>query len=179
MVKSLEWIFLTDRMLFKAINRCKETTPYHMSMGLLTHLGGAVMTVTIALLLLIVSSPAWKGAAIQSALALIISHLIVTALKKGFKRARPYLVVGNSYVIRNPLQDSSFPSGHTTAIFSLVTPYMFYFPGLILILLPLALIVAISRISIGLHYPSDVIAGAALGVGTAFVFYQLWMVFWI
>ncbi|MBM7096347.1 phosphatase PAP2 family protein [Bacillus sp. H-16] len=179
MVKSLEWIFSTDRLLFKAINRCKETTPYHMSMGILTHLGGAAITVSIALLLLMVSSPEWKAAAVQSALALLISHLVVTVFKKGFKRARPYLVIGDSYVIRNPLQDSSFPSGHTTAIFSLITPYMLYFPGLILILLPLALIVAISRISIGLHYPSDVIAGAALGVGTAFVFYQLWMVFWI
>ncbi|WP_026690750.1 phosphatase PAP2 family protein [Alteribacter aurantiacus] len=175
MVKSLEWIFSTDRSIFKAINRCKEQTHYHFSMGLLTHLGGAVITVTLAVSLLIVSTPEWRGVAIQSALALIISHLIVTTLKKSLKRARPYLVVGDSYVIRNPLQDSSFPSGHTTAIFSLFTPYMFYFPGLILILFPLALIVAISRISIGLHYPSDVIAGAALGFTTALALYQVWM----
>ncbi|HEV3009262.1 MAG TPA: phosphatase PAP2 family protein, partial [Burkholderiales bacterium] len=57
----------------------------------------------------------------------------------------------------------SFPSGHTlhAIAFSLVA--CSYYPGLWIILWPFALVTAVSRVALGLHYPSDVIAGGALG----------------
>jgi undecaprenyl-diphosphatase len=61
------------------------------------------------------------------------------------------------------LDHFSFPSGHTlhAIAFSLVA--CFYFPGLWIVLLPFTLLTAVSRVALGLHYPSDVIAGGALG----------------
>ncbi|MGV2794782.1 phosphatase PAP2 family protein, partial [Clostridium perfringens] len=66
-----------------------------------------------------------------------------------------------------PLKDYSFPSGHTTAAFSVAIPFLFVAPGLAQILLPLASIGGLSRIYRGVHYPSDCRAGCFLGSGTA------------
>ncbi|MEH7525337.1 phosphatase PAP2 family protein, partial [Bacillus sp. JJ1503] len=79
---------------------------------------------------------------------------------------RPYLSLTNARVGENPLMDHSFPSGHTTAIFSIITPLIYHLPILGFFLYPLACCVGISRVFLGLHYPSDVLAGAI--VGTAF-----------
>ena len=63
--------------------------------------------------------------------------------------------------------NDSFPSGHTlhAVTFSMIA--CAYFPALAVILVPFALLVAISRMVLGLHYPSDVLAGAALGLAIA------------
>ena len=65
-----------------------------------------------------------------------------------------------------PLKDHSFPSGHTTAIFSVLTPFVFHLPSLALPLLALGSLVALSRIYLGHHYPSDVLVGVLLGGGS-------------
>ncbi len=87
------------------------------------------------------------------------------------------MVDGTKYPI-NPLKDHSFPSGHTTAIFSVVVPLLLYMPVLTIILAPIALSVGISRIYLGLHYPSDVLAGLCLGTLTGIIsYYQFSLLF--
>ncbi|TMW71802.1 phosphatase PAP2 family protein [Alteribacter natronophilus] len=168
-MKSFDWMNAQNRNVFRAINGCRQATVYHTVMGMLTHLGGAPATISITLVLLAAAPPEWRIIVLHSATALLLSHVFVTALKRSFRRHRPYVVIGESYVTGNPLQDSSFPSGHTTAVFSMLVPYMTASSLLIPVLLPVAVLVAISRITIGLHFPSDVIAGAMLGTTAAFL----------
>ncbi|QRF23982.1 phosphatase PAP2 family protein [Alicyclobacillus sp. TC] len=62
----------------------------------------------------------------------------------------------------------SFPSNHATGAFALVIPFIFV-PGYALVLLVLAILLAFSRIYCGLHYVSDVWAGALTGMGLSFI----------
>jgi len=72
------------------------------------------------------------------------------------------------------LKDPSFPSGHTTAAFAMLTPWMLTEPMFIPLLLPIGIGVALSRIYFGLHFPSDTAAGALLGSTTALIL-SLWI----
>ena len=62
-----------------------------------------------------------------------------------------------------PLDEFSFPSGHTFHALSFTIIACSYIPELCWVLIPFAILVALSRIILGLHYPSDVLAGAILG----------------
>ena len=68
-------------------------------------------------------------------------------------------------LIRTP-RSTSFPSGHTAAAAAFVTGASTELPILAPVLIPLAGAVAYSRVHTGVHYPSDVVAGAAIGVGS-------------
>ena len=66
-----------------------------------------------------------------------------------------------------PLDRYSFPSGHTLHAVSFTTIALAHFPELAIVLVPFALLVAVSRVVLGLHYPTDVAAGAVLGATLA------------
>ena len=89
--------------------------------------------------------------------------LIYKWLKHKTHRPRPFQVRQDVWVIGKPLDHFSFPSGHTlhAVAFSMVA--MHYYPPLAVILVPFMLMVAMSRVILGLHYPSDVLAGASIG----------------
>jgi undecaprenyl-diphosphatase len=66
-----------------------------------------------------------------------------------------------------PRDEFSFPSGHTLHAVAFAGIAVWYFPALALLLLPFVVLTALSRIALGLHYPSDVVAGAGIGAAVA------------
>jgi undecaprenyl-diphosphatase len=78
--------------------------------------------------------------------------------RRPFRHARPTL-------IRTP-QSTSFPSGHSATAFAFATGACAELPLLAPVLIPLAGAVAYSRVHTGVHYPSDILAGAAIGIGS-------------
>ncbi|CAM2988543.1 phosphatase PAP2 family protein [Paenibacillus sediminis] len=139
-----------------------------------TYLGGATFTIAASLLIWLFAPAPWKQIGLQALVALSVSHIPVVIAKKLYPRLRPYLAFPGTNTFRNPLKDHSFPSGHTTAIFSVTVPFMGLDPILTAILIFIAFNVAISRIYLGLHYPSDVLAGATIGSLVAFGTVALW-----
>ncbi|HAE92557.1 MAG TPA: phosphatase PAP2 family protein [Tissierella sp.] len=101
--------------------------------------------------------------------ALIISQVIVHALKRILSRERPYKIIEQLNTFGINLKDYSFPSGHTTASFSIATTIAFNIPKLTVLVFTIAIVVAVSRIYLGVHYPTDVAAGIFLGIGTALI----------
>ena len=100
-------------------------------------------------------------------------------LKHTFNRHRPYEKYPDLIRPIEPENSPSFPSGHTAAAFSLATSLSITYPKWYVIA-PSALWacgVGLSRINQGVHYPSDVIAGAAIGIGCAFanVYINRWL----
>ena len=97
--------------------------------------------------------------------------LVYKGLKERLVRERPYVRHGEIVCGTAPLDRYSFPSGHTLHAVSLTILYGSYEPALLVVMVPFAVLVAASRIVLGLHYPSDVIAGTAIGavIGTTAV----------
>lgn len=98
----------------------------------------------------------------------ILAILIAAALANGpakllVRRRRP--AGEHSPLIRVP-RSTSFPSGHSASAFAFATGAGAELPSLLPLLAPLAVAVAYSRVHTGVHYPSDVAAGAAIGIGS-------------
>jgi undecaprenyl-diphosphatase len=104
-------------------------------------------------------------AGLHMALIGIISLLLYKVVKHSSRRPRPLAHQAGLRLSVAPLDEFSFPSGHTlhAVAFSLVACH--YFPWLAWLLLPLSVAIAASRVVLGLHYPSDVLAACAMGFG--------------
>ncbi|ATO18695.1 phosphatidylglycerophosphatase [Acinetobacter sp. LoGeW2-3] len=109
-------------------------------------------------------------------LYLIVGSTMGTVIYKVLKtktvRPRPYQVHQLIRLGDDPLDYYSFPSGHTLHAVMATTMLGYAVPALLILMLPFTLLVAISRMVLGLHYPSDVAVGAILGalVATMIVF---------
>jgi undecaprenyl-diphosphatase len=95
-----------------------------------------------------------------TALVVVVVHKV---LKANLVRERPFASHDEVVLMAPPLDRYSFPSGHTMHAMAFTVMLLPYFPGVMLIMLPFAVSVAVSRIALGLHYPSDVAAGALIG----------------
>ncbi|MFB9325225.1 phosphatase PAP2 family protein [Paenibacillus aurantiacus] len=150
-------------------------------LGTITHMGGASFTLISALLVACLAPAPWGAAGAQSLAAVALSHLPVALVKRKFRRLRPYQKLPHLHCSAKPLQDPSFPSGHTTAITAWLAPWLMAYASLLPALLPAALLICLSvawsRMYLGLHYPSDVMAGAVLGSSTAVLVSSLWSFF--
>ncbi|MFD0588553.1 phosphatase PAP2 family protein [Paenibacillus sp. GCM10027627] len=183
MEKMMGWMKVKEQKLLIWANRRTGSSRLHAAighwLGTITHMGGATFTLASALLIALLAPEPWKTAGLQSLAAVVISHLPVALIKRKFKRLRPFQAMPGVQTCRNPLQDSSFPSGHTTAIFSWIIPFLLADSMWTAPIAPAALLIAISvawsRMYLGLHYPTDVAAGALLGTSAAFAVHYFWL----
>lgn len=90
-------------------------------------------------------------------------------LKKLFKRQRPCDIFTNFTAFVKPSDKFSLPSGHTTAAFLMASLLAHFYPAVTIVVYLWACTVGLSRVLLGVHYPSDIVAGALLGLAISFL----------
>ena len=105
-----------------------------------------------------------RATAAAAMVAALLASGVFMGLKRRFRRRRPCDMASHLFFDVRPPDAFSFPSGHTMNAFAIATVLALSFPPLLPALAFLAASIGASRVVLGLHYPSDVGAGAALGV---------------
>lgn len=159
----IQWVAEKDTAWFHFFNRTLKCRPLDVLMPRLTHLGGPVMAIGSLLAALFLTPKPYRMWVVEALISLSVSHVFVHFVKKYYRRKRPYDKLQSVHMHTGPLRDFSFPSGHTTAAFSIAVVFALHSLLLALLLVPLAALVAVSRMYLGLHYPSDCMAGALIG----------------
>lgn len=95
--------------------------------------------------------------------ALFVAWIMTFGLEHLFHRLRPFEQSKNQPLIEMLLKTPSFPSGHATISFAIVSYVFLTHPPLFLLFLIAAMYVSLSRVAVGVHYLTDVIAGALIG----------------
>lgn len=163
----LQQISRWDAELCAFCNRRSRNFTVRNLFRLISRLGDGVFWYALMLVLLL----QYQAAALAAVIHMILVGLLGTAIYKFIKsktlRPRPYNVYPAIVCAGKTLDQFSFPSGHTmhAVAFSIVA--VSYYPSLLWLVAPFAVLVALSRPILGLHYPSDVLAGAALGAAIA------------
>lgn len=110
-------------------------------------------------------------AGLQASLHMLVTGGVALALYKSLKgvtrRERPCAYASDIVALVPPLDRYSFPSGHTLHAVCFSTIAIYHVPSLAWILVPFTLLVASSRVILGLHYPSDVFVAMLIGLSLA------------
>jgi undecaprenyl-diphosphatase len=163
MANSLQRLTQWDRAVCIRVNRASGNHFTRELFLAVSWLGNGIFWYALILALLL----AFRADAVPAVAHMITTGIICTLLYKLLKhttsRPRPYQAHREIVCSAQPLDQFSFPSGHTlhAVAFSIVA--IAYYPALVWLLLPFSLLTASSRVVLGLHYPSDVLAGAFVG----------------
>ncbi|MFD9353356.1 bifunctional phosphatase PAP2/diacylglycerol kinase family protein [Streptomyces sp. NPDC060031] len=123
----------------------------------------------------VVGSAGARKAAVRGAASLALASATINTVGKWSVRRRRPLLDGVPAARQAAVQPrtTSFPSGHSASAFAFTAGLALESPGWGAVVAPVAASVAFSRVYTGVHYPSDVLAGAALGVAAGFVVRRL------
>lgn len=107
---------------------------------------------------------AYREYALHSTLAAGISWIVVKVIKVLVHRRRPFQVLENFPRLTSAPSDDSFPSGHAASVFAFLTAMAPLGPAVATPIAFGALVISFSRYYLGVHFPSDIFAGALIGV---------------
>ena len=152
-----------DEVLCVRVNRSARQRPVVLLLQGVSWLGNGLFWYALMLALLLADMHDAAMPVLHMAFVGAVCTCCYKMVKQTTLRHRPYEVIPLVSANAAVLDRFSFPSGHTlhAIAFSLVA--CSYYPGLWVLLWPFTLLTAVSRVALGLHYPSDVLAGAALG----------------
>lgn len=135
--------------------------------GTISRLGDGAFWYALMLAIALLGGSAGRIAALHMALTGLVAAALYRLLKRWTRRPRPFRAHSEIIAHVPPLDEFSFPSGHTLHAVCFTIVALGYFPLLAPLLIPFALLVAASRVVLGLHYPSDVLAATLIGAGLA------------
>lgn len=119
----------------------------------------------------------FKGGRVGKIAAITVIFLVIASdqfsshlIKPLLQRSRPCNVLENVNILINCTKSFSMPSSHAVNNFAVATFFAIIFPKFKHVLFIMAVLVALSRPYVGVHYPSDILAGALIGFGFGYLF---------
>ena len=158
---------IAEYRLCRHLNRGAGSRSLRFVFRLASRLGDGVIWYVLVGVLPLLYGRAAVRPAITMAITGITGLLIYKWLKVTLLRERPFIRHPGITLAMPPLDRYSFPSGHTLHAVAFTWQAVAHFPTLGWVLIPLASLIAASRVVLGLHYPSDVLAGGAIGAALA------------
>ncbi len=168
----MAWIDALARLDMDATagsNRANRKAGFSFLFAWASRLGDGWFWYALAAALLLVEGSGAAITVVTMAVAGLVGTAIYSLLKRGIRRPRPCAVHSGLCLTVAPLDRFSFPSGHTLHAIAFSVVATAHDPMLGWLLWPFTALVASSRLVLGLHYPSDVLAGGALGATIAWL----------
>jgi undecaprenyl-diphosphatase len=159
----LSFITNQDHRLMRRVNRWRAPRWIRVWMLAATRAGDGWLWYSLGIVLLFAGGPHRFAAVTSAALAAVAGIAVFMVLKRVSGRKRPCALEPHCWAKLLPPDQFSFPSGHSITAFAVVVPLTAFYPEMMFGLLFCAASVAISRIILGMHFLSDVLAGCALG----------------
>jgi undecaprenyl-diphosphatase len=138
-----------------------------------SRLGDGVFWYTLMAAIVLLDGQNGLAASAHMAATGAVALLMYRGLKQWTRRPRPFASDRRIRPLVRPLDEFSFPSGHTLHAVSFTLVALAWYPGLAWLLIPFTASVGASRVVLGLHYPSDVLA--ATGIATTLAALSLWL----
>ena len=157
--------FSLDGRVCAMANRWGTRRLVGLFFGTISRLGNGVFWYMLMTAVALLGGHRGQLAAAHMAATGLVALLLYRLLKRWTRRPRPYRVCPGVIAHVPPLDEFSFPSGHTLQAVSFSIVALAWYPTLTPLLLIFTALVASSRVILGLHYPSDVLAAVVIGGG--------------
>jgi undecaprenyl-diphosphatase len=164
---AIAWLDQAELNACRAFNRSVRRAGLLRVFRIASRLGDGVLWYGLMGLVALAGGAPGRITALQCAVAGVTGLALYRGLKNVLVRERPYMTHAAIVCAGRPLDRFSFPSGHTLHAVSFTIILCTGLPWAGLVLVPAALLIALSRVVLGLHYPTDVVAGGLLGAGIA------------
>ncbi len=125
--------------------------------------GDGPLYAVLALSLWLAQAPGAPAFITDTLTAFALELPLYLVLKNTIKRRRPAVALPGSQCLIEPSDRFSLPSGHTAGAFVMAVCISAHYPALAVLVLPWATAIGLSRLALGVHFPSDILAGACLG----------------
>jgi undecaprenyl-diphosphatase len=167
--------------LFYFFNHNFQNPIFDAVMPVVTHFGGFKVLVVVLIAVILYAhlkdKKTLRRLTILALIAFLCSDIVTAILKHLIMEPRPFVTLDNVHLLIAEDDPLSFPSGHTTSTFSVVTFFVLnmkelakrHYKLIDVALIIFAVVIPFSRMYVGVHYPGDVLAGALIGIAGALI----------